>query len=304
MLDSNEICLKWLEEKKLSLKTLSYDKYENAVNKYLLSFFVAHPMEELDKDIIEQYLIQLQQSGLSYSSAKFLKSALKSIYIYAERTYHLNHIDFACVEIGQKSETNHIILNAQQEETIFKYCCENQDALSIAVLLCLYAGLRFSEICVLKYSDIHLDEHYIDITKMVQRCANREDSLTKTKYYITELTGVNNRQVIITDFLCDLLESFMVDYNDNKYLLSRDYRLPEQRSFQNKLKKLGKLLGFDVTFLTLRNTFKENCIKNNVDTKILINMLGIRNLVLTNDDDYRDEMSYKRSQLAKIQPDI
>ncbi|MCD8028078.1 MAG: hypothetical protein LUF02_05330 [Erysipelotrichaceae bacterium] len=78
-MNSSDICFQWLEEKKISIKPLSYDKYERAVNKYLLSFFQQYPIDKLDQHIIEDYLYHQIELGISHSTAKFLKSTIKSI---------------------------------------------------------------------------------------------------------------------------------------------------------------------------------------------------------------------------------
>jgi len=282
MLNSRDICFQWLEEKRISIKPLSYDKYETAVNKYLLSFFNQYPIDNLDQHIIEDYLYHQIELGLSHSTAKFLKSTIKSIYTYAERTYHLDHIDFSCIKIDVKRKSNPITLSDEQEDIVFRYCISHHDALSVAILLTLYSGLKFSEICALQYGDIHLDEQYMDIHKMVQRSVNRENDITKTLLHTIELTGASRRQIILSDFMCDYLREFMGEYDERKYLLNGTYRLPDQRTYQNKLKQLGNQNGFELTFLILRNTFKENCIKNNVDMKTLMTMLGVSNIVFTN----------------------
>ncbi|MCD8028569.1 MAG: tyrosine-type recombinase/integrase [Erysipelotrichaceae bacterium] len=303
MLNSRDICFQWLEEKRISIKPLSYDKYETAVNKYLLSFFNQYSIDNLDQHIIEDYLYHQIELGISHSTAKFLKSTIKSIYIYAERIYHLNHIDFSCIKIDENRKSATITLTDKQEDIVFKYCVSHHDALSVAILLSLYLGLKFSEICVLQYSDIHLDEQYIDIHKMVQRSVNRENDITKTILNTIDLIGTSKRQVFLSDFMCDYLRDFMGEYDERKYLLNRTYRLPDQRTYQNKLKQLGNQNGFEITFLILRNTFKENCIKNNVDMKTLMNMLGVSNIVITSNDNTLNYFNNQK-EVEKLLPKI
>ncbi|MCD8027567.1 MAG: tyrosine-type recombinase/integrase [Erysipelotrichaceae bacterium] len=163
----------------------------------------------------------------------------------------------------------------------------------------LYSGLKFSEICALQYGDIHLDEKYIDIHKMVQRSVNRDNNVTKTLLHTIELTGASKRKIILSDFMCKYIKDFMDEYDERKYLLNGTYHLPDQRTYQNKLKYLGNQNGFEVTFLILRNTFKDNCIKNNVDMKTLMNMLGVTNIVIINNDNTPDYFNNQK-QIEKL----
>lgn len=55
-------------------------------------------LEQLNIEIIKQYLMKLINKGLSSSIVQSIKNVLKVIYITYEDQYGLNHIDFSLVK--------------------------------------------------------------------------------------------------------------------------------------------------------------------------------------------------------------
>ncbi|MCD7892965.1 MAG: tyrosine-type recombinase/integrase [Erysipelotrichaceae bacterium] len=227
---------------------------------------------------------------------------LKSLYNYAEEKYPLKHIDFSLIKITLNKKIN--LLDQYQQQIIYEYCCNHVDALGVIIVLCLYAGLRFTEVCALKYSDIDIDNGTINITKKVQRKINRHNDLTKTVFSTEELVSPEKRIVGLSTFTIYYLKIFMsqgkVDYDC--YLLNKNYKIPEQRLYQKKIKELSHVLGFEINFIILRNTCKENCIKNNVDINTILNTLGVNSITITADTNNKIDIDYNQKEMNKIIP--
>ena len=106
MLNSQTLCFEWLRSKKEDVKPSTYDKYEMIINNYLISFFEKNTLEQLNIEVIKQYLMKLINKGLSSSVVKTIKNVLKAIYTTYENQYGFNHIDFSLVKIEEeKKET-------------------------------------------------------------------------------------------------------------------------------------------------------------------------------------------------------
>ncbi|MCD8028865.1 MAG: site-specific integrase [Erysipelotrichaceae bacterium] len=304
MITIQQICLEWLKEKEGTVKTITYEKYEKAINKYIIPFFKSHPIEQLTEKQISQYLYD-QYNDLSYSTVKFIRITLLSVYDYAVEHYdyrilHTNKITFDAVDEKKPIDT----ISEEEEALLYQYCMSHMNALSVAILLSLYAGLRCSEICSLTIKDIHLDEGYIDVNKKSQRNTNYINNDSKTLFHTIELSWPEKRQVVLLPFLVDYLSRYINDEPEDYYLLSKSLKLSENRLYQGKLKKLGQEFGFDVNFSVLRNTCKNNCLNNNVNIKYLLNMLGMSKIEITIDDSFHEGMDYQRDQMNKIQPDL
>lgn len=106
MLNSQTLCFEWLRSKKEDVKPSTYDKYEMIINNYLISFFDNNSLEQLNINIIKEYLMKLLNKGLSSSVVKTIKNVLKAIYTTYENQYGFNHIDFSLVKIEEEKERN------------------------------------------------------------------------------------------------------------------------------------------------------------------------------------------------------
>ncbi|MCD7840741.1 MAG: site-specific integrase, partial [Erysipelotrichaceae bacterium] len=243
--------------------------------------------------------------GLSYSTVNFIRFIIFSVYDYAADNYGYKPLDLDKIKFNGSDEKKPIDSIGEEEENIlYQYCLCHMNALSVSILLALYAGLRCSEICSLQIKDIHLDEGYIDVNKKSQRNTNYLNNNSKTIFYTIELTWPEKRQVVLLPFLVDYLRNYISDEPEDYYLLSKTSKLSENRLYQSKLKNLGKHFGFDLSYSILRNTFKNNCLNNNVNIKYLLNMLGMSKIEITNDDSYHESIDYQRDQIYKIQPNL
>ncbi|MCD7894901.1 MAG: site-specific integrase [Erysipelotrichaceae bacterium] len=300
MIDAITFTQEWLDIKRNDIKPISYDKYEVVIKNYLVPFLKKHPIDTLNESIINQYLNNELNGTLSQRTIYLIKSVLKLLYNYAEEKYHLKHIDFSIikVDITQKQQT----LDSYQEKIIYDYCCNHIDALSVSILLCLYGGLRFSEICALRYSDIDLDHGLIHINKKVQRKKERGNRLSKTIFSTETLDIPEKRIVALSDFMIAYLKKFMIYSEIDCYLLNQSQKLPEQRLYQRQLKALGQKYDLEVTYLMLRNTCKEKCIQNNVDMNTVLKTLGITKIIINVDNDKPIDIHYNQKQMEKLIP--
>lgn len=89
MLNSQTLCFEWLRSKKEDVKPSTYNKYEMIINNYLISFFEKNTLEQLNIEVIKQYLMKLINKGLSSSIVQSIKNVLKAIYITYEDQYGL-----------------------------------------------------------------------------------------------------------------------------------------------------------------------------------------------------------------------
>lgn len=301
MIDVDVLCKEYLEIKKGEVRSISFDKYETTMNNYLLPFLKNNPIETLDNDMISKYLNELLKNGLSQSTVRVVKITLKGLYNYAEKKYTLKHIDFSMIHVGNEEKPANV-LDEYQEKNLYDYCRSHIDALGVTIILCLYGGLRFTEICALKYSDINLDDGYINVNKKVQRKINRNNTLSKTVFSTVELESPEKRKVALSSYIISYLESYMYHVDVDCYLLSNNLKLPEQRIYQRKLKDLGKELGFEVSYVILRNTCKEKCIHSNVDINTILNTLGISKLIISIDNNRNSDINYNQKQMDKLSP--
>lgn len=83
------------------------------INNYLVSFFDHNSLEQLNINIIKEYLMKLLNKGLSSSVVKTIKNVLKAIYTTYENQYGFNHIDFSLLKIEEEKKETEYLTNKQ-----------------------------------------------------------------------------------------------------------------------------------------------------------------------------------------------
>lgn len=148
----------------------------------------------------------------------------------------------------------------------------------LAVLLCLFTGLRIGEICALKWSDIDFKNKTLFIKRTVQRLYVN-GCHTKTALVETEPKSIKSkREIPLQDTIIKLLISFQ---NNKEYIFGGDKPM-EPRTMQYHYKKILKEADVSYkNFHTLRHTYATNCIEGGTDVKSLSEMLGHSNIQIT-----------------------
>lgn len=268
-----DISKKWLMSKKTSLKLLSYEKYKKVLSKHL-SYFYDWSIEDITSNDVEQFFYDKENKDkLSNSTLYTIRHVLRSVFIYAQDKYYFQTISIKNIKVDEKKS---IQILTQEEMNIFhQYLTENKDAVSLAILLSLYTGMRTGEICALKKEDIDLTYNVIHITKSVERI--KTDSNVNSKLTLLEPRNKkSSRDIPISQFA----KEYLVDYFDSYpmesqcFILSKSNNIYDTRLIQKKLQELCIRLNIKTDFNTLRNTFISYCLANNMNIKCICEIIG------------------------------
>ena len=298
MLNSQTLCFEWLRSKKEDVKPSTYDKYEMIINNYLISFFDHNSLEQLNINIIKEYLMKLLNKGLSSSVVKTIKNVLKAIYTTYENQYGFNHIDFSLLKIEEeKKETAY--LTDKQFKQLHQYCLNKNNDICLSILLAMDTGMMIGEIVALKVSDIDLENQLIHISKRAQRTKN-DDIGSKTIYEVYDVEWPMLRDITIPKELFFYLQEYLKDKENDCYLTSNLYVVSEVTKLQRGLDRIGSKYGFKTTFKDLRNMYKERCLKSCMDMNILMELLGVQSLKLNLPENYKSSNEGKKRQVNKL----
>lgn len=242
MLNSQTLCFEWLRSKKEDVKPSTYDKYEMIINNYLISFFDHNSLEQLNINIIKEYLMKLLNKGLSSSVVKTIKNVLKAIYTTYENQYGFNHIDFSLLKIEEeKKETAY--LTDKQFKQLHQYCLNKNNDICLSILLAMDTGMMIGEIVALKVSDIDLENQLIHISKRAQRTKN-DDIGSKTIYEVYDVEWPMLRDITIPKELFFYLQEYLKDKENDCYLTSNLYVVSEVTKLQRGLDRIGSKYGY------------------------------------------------------------
>ena len=170
-LDTGEI-----EKSTYSNNLYSYKKY---IKPYLGDYLFA----SIDKVVLNGWITQLYQLGLSQNTIHTTYARLKKVYNYFYNNGELLKDPFKGVKMPKKGEAKITHLTNEQMDNVLSAVYldyEPKDPMYVGILLVFYAGLRRGEICGLRWNDIDFYKHTITVRSAIG-VSSRETSGDYTK---------------------------------------------------------------------------------------------------------------------------
>lgn len=297
-----EICLEWLEIKKLTVKSSTYANYYRLFKNHIYPLLGDQIYCLLSKKRINSFVAELLsngrtdgQGGLSAKAAKDVIIVLKAISSFSHREYGLENI---CEDI-QSPKVRNTELKALSDNEIRRlslYIKRNLDLTNLSILICLYTGIRIGEMCGLKWENVNLQEGFFVVNKTVQRITIDGESKVIVDVPKTESSV---RTVFMPDFLTEMMSDFKS--SPSIYVLSGLNVPKEPRMLQYRFKKVLKECGIrDFPFHALRHTYASVCIKKGFDPKALSELLGHSNVKLTLDRYVHSSDEIKKNYVSSL----
>lgn len=252
-------------ERKLSNNTVS-SYYENLKKFYL--HFEKQNILNLSTDEIRDFLYD--DSVLARTRAHYL-TVLNSFYNYLINVNIINHNPVETIKLPKLAKKLPEFLTIEEVDKLLNINpVKIYDYRNIAMLETLYAtGVRVSELCNIKLSDINYDECIIKIfgkgkkERIVPINESAYDALTNY---------INNYR------------SFLLKSKTSEYVFINNFGNPISRvGFFKILKKLCNDAGIqkDVSPHTLRHSFATHLLNNGANLRVIQQLLGHSNITTT-----------------------
>ena len=162
-------------------------------------------------DFVYEKLQSGRLCGTGGLSARFVQDIMRvyhSIEQYAVQEYHIHGTHFTMPKAEKKQLD---VLSSEERKKLEQYLLQTGLTIDLAILLCLFTGLRVGELCGLQWSDIDFENGTLSVKRTVQRvyrngCSEVLIGSPKSR------TSV--RTIPIPSFLLTLLEKkfFVPDY--------------------------------------------------------------------------------------------
>ena len=174
----DDMCSRWISDKKQTVKESTYGIYKNLLDTHILPVLGNYPMNQINQDIIQQFLLDKGQNGrldgtggLSGKTISDLSSILKQILQYAQQH---GFPEMAMIQIKSKgTRTPQIqVLSVPEQKKQVDYLFAHQQPLYLGILLSLYTGIRIGEVCALKWEDFNFENVTVSINKTLLRIQN------------------------------------------------------------------------------------------------------------------------------------
>lgn len=276
----------WLDMIKPQLKPSSVAKYRNILDLHLIPLLGSKNITAITRQDIQKLSIDLlttgsvKSTGLSPKTVNCILSVLKSVFKYADREKTLKVGDITDINVKQPQNSMQI-LSKQEQSILSKYLCDNLTPCNLGILICLYTGLRIGEICALKWEDIYIAEHYLDVHKTMQRVQIMDDKKKTTVLIQRPKSDCSIRKIPLPDTILSILQSEKKE-TDAFILTGSAQKFIEPRCMENRFKTVLKACGVNnYKFHTLRHTFATRCVELGFDIKSLSEILGHASVSIT-----------------------
>ena len=285
----DEAAQEWLAEIRDKRKKSTYIKYQFIYNRYLKKELGPVKIHKITNHAVKESLPETLSDSIRKSIYCVLNQILKSV----SQKYSTPILPLKTSVVGLRNKPVEV-LNRKEQTELFSSLCSETDSFKMAILLCLYTGLRLGELCALKWSDIDFENKVMIVTRTVQRLYMEGQ---RTKTILTETdpkSGYSRREIPLCSPALELLSQF----RDNREYVFGGHKPAEPRTVQNHFKRILKEAGVENhNFHTLRHTFATNCIEGGTDVKSLSELLGHSDVQITLNRYVHPSMDTKRKYL-------
>lgn len=256
----------WLAGIQAEISPPSFINYERVVEQHILPVLGDYEVDYLTVADIDDFLKEKLRNGrldgkggLSVKSVKDISFILRSALKLVEWDYSFvaNEHDFIQ---SQHTKPEPEMLTISQTEALTRYLTKHLDRSNAGFLLCLFTGIKLSEICSLKDSDFILEQDRIQIRRTLQRVTMRELSSRRVQEATVDYspTDSNYRDLVMPTKLSMLLWSIVRQSTGDVYFLTGSASAPlGSRTYQYRFQKILSACNLPdtVNFHMLRNTF-------------------------------------------------
>ena len=147
-----EASRQWLSAAKLRVKPSSYAHYENIIRNHILPDLGTKYLTDMTTHQLNDFVYEKLQSGRLCGtgglSARFVQDIMRvyhSIEQYAVQEYHIRGTHFTMPKAEKKQLD---VLSSEERKKLEQYLLQTGLTIDLAILLCLFTGLRVGELCV------------------------------------------------------------------------------------------------------------------------------------------------------------
>jgi integrase len=259
-----------LETESIRLKLSTICVYRNYIRNYIQPFFWDMPVEALTQRILQDFIIRQIDNGLS-------ALVIQSVFIFLKSGLPEQRGIWDVVlpkAVKHKAEFLSLYEQKQLEEAAKQY----GGGTYLAVMLCLYTGLRIGEVIGLRREDIDFARKTITVRRTIQRIKSENLGQKTEIVALSPKSQSSNRIIPLPDFIAELLKPTP----SNGYIISNANKPLEPRTLQYRFKRLLTLSGIrGVNFHTTRHTFAARALEKGFDVKTLSEIMGHSSAAVT-----------------------
>jgi len=284
----------YLETERVRLKPSTIGVYRRQLDCHITPLFGKMRCDELTAEISQNFVnILIEKNGLAVVTAQsifnLLKSALPDV-----------KAEVFAVKFPKQAKKSVDFLTSAEQKRIEQAAKERENGDDyIAIMLCLYTGIRIGELCALRWSDVIFERKSLQINQTIQRI--RSDGETKTEItFLTPKSATSAREIPLPEFLFKMLRDWKRSAK-NDYVVSYKDKPIEPRTLQYRFKRILEAAEVkDVNFHVTRHTFATRALQNGFDVKSLSEILGHSTATVTLNKYTHSDTEHKRDCMNSL----
>lgn len=290
-----DVLYEWLKSKKGTVKESTYSKYITTVETYIISWLGDINFKKLKDEDIKLHFKNDRINILSESLKKNIFIILSASIEYGIKKKYRKKITIEKIQF-KKSPNKITYFTKREEALLVEYLTDNMNLRNLGILLGLFSGIRVGEICGLRWSDLDFINNTLSIKRTAQRIKNVSDQNTRKTILIVDKpkTESSKRVIPLPEILISILKRFKKE--SDCYIFTNSESIPKdpralEKYFTSVLKRVGiKKLNFH----SLRHTFATRLREQNVDIKVISELLGHSDWRITQSIYVHASLDYKR----------
>lgn len=274
----------WKADKRQYIKKSSYSIYLVHLNRHLLPFFGGDGIPDAAR--VQQFVNDRLAAGLAANTIRTSLLVLRMILDYGESQQLWPHLSYKVHFPTSAAQVQKVdVLSKEQQKALSAYLQENLSFRNLALLICLYSGLRIGEVCALTWGDLDLAAGEIHVRKTLQRIFLADGDEKEYALVIsTPKTASSVRDIPLARNLAKMIRPLKKLVRDDCFVASNAPDPIEPRYLRDYFSRLLKTLGLPrLKFHALRHTFATRCIESGCDYKTVSAILGHASLATTMD---------------------
>ena len=257
----------WLPSVRNQVSASSYRNYKRIVSRHILPSLGECEVDYLTVADINDFLKEKMENGrldgkggLSHKAVEDISWVLRAALKLVNWDYSFVSSEHAFIKsLHEKREIE--TLTAEQVSTLIQHLIRNFNRSNAGFLLCLFTGIKLSEICSLKDSDLCLKEDCLHIRRTLQRVTMQEqpkDSPGAQETVDYDPADSGFRDLILPAELSELLWTQLRSGDGDAYFLTGTPDTPiGTRTYQYRFQSALSFCGLPrtINFHMLRHTF-------------------------------------------------
>lgn len=295
-----EIALAWKEDKQRYVKQSTYAAYALILENHIMPVF--GECEALSEELVQEFVLQKLDSGLSTKTVKDILIVLKMVMKFGVKNEWMNYcewdIKYPTIDTTKEME----VLTIANHKKILDFIKLNFTFRNLGIYISLTTGLRIGEICGLKWSDMDSVKGTITVNRTIERIYILEGDHKHTELVInTPKTKNSCREIPMSKELLAMVRPLKKVVPPDYYVLTNEVKPTEPRTYRNYYYRLMKRLDIPrLKYHGLRHSFATRCIESNCDYKTVSVLLGHASITTTLNLYVHPNMEQKKRCITKM----